>query len=89
MPRSSSKVARRKKPVRRRARKATKGKKKNYFMAKAVKPSHKGEFTHYCDNLGFNGSSMACINFAIRHGSLKREREAVLARTFKRRAWSR
>jgi hypothetical protein len=59
-------------------------KKKEYFMAEAVKPKRKGTFTRYCNRKGFNGSSMACINYAIKYGTVMREREAVLARTFKR-----
>jgi hypothetical protein len=64
----------RKKP-RRRVKKAKK------FMAKAVK--NPGSFTRYCDREGFDGPSMACIRFAIVSGNAHREKQAVLARTFK------
>src|SRR5690348_16010708 len=84
MPRSGPRHSKRDKPVRRRKTKRSRAKRKNYFIAGAVNPKRKGTFTRYCDRKGFQGSSMACINFAIKHGSVMREREAVLASTFKR-----
>jgi hypothetical protein len=62
--------------ARRRVKKAKK------FMAKAVK--HPGSFTRYCNSQGFDGPSMACIRFAIASGNVHREKQAVLARTFKK-----
>lgn len=56
--------------------------KKNYFIAGAVK--HPGSFTRYCVHEGYGGPSMACIHHAMTSGNLHRERQAVLARTFKR-----
>ena len=51
-------------------------------MAGATK--HRGKFTVYCIHEGYDGPSMACIAHAMSSGNLMREREAVLARTFKR-----
>lgn len=55
--------------------------KKKRFIAGAIK--HKGSFTRYCNAHGHRGASQACIKRALRSGSPRRQKQAVLTRRLK------
>ena len=44
----------------------------------------RGSFKNYCARKGFSGANSACIESALKHGSTRRKRQAVLVRTLNR-----
>lgn len=44
----------------------------------------RGSFKNYCARNGFSGANNDCIASALKHGSTRRKRQAVLVRTLNR-----
>lgn len=63
---------------------AKKGRSKNHVGVFGRKTYKRGSFKRYCTKGGFGGANSACIESALKSGSRRRKRQAVLVRTLNR-----
>jgi hypothetical protein len=65
-------------------RRSSAGRSRNSVKALPRRSYKRGSFKRYCAAKGFKGANGACIEHALKHGTTKRKRQAVLVRTLNR-----